>query len=113
MLFIYPNDNWLCTGIECEQKRMIHEASMVYTKKHHRATGGFVGKGEFGNQGEGVKMVDGMSDKTVAKSEISKVMICICHSNNTINKDRFKKSQVCDIKLPPKEKQLIKFTFNI
>ena len=109
MLFLYPKENWLCTGIQCVAKRMGHEATMVFTKKHFRACGGFVSS----SQGEGVKMIDGMKDSTVAMTDITKCMICICHSSNTINKDRFKESTVVDYNLPEHEKRLIKYVFNI
>ena len=37
MLFLFPPENfedkWLLTGIKCSTTRMIHEASMVFTKK--------------------------------------------------------------------------------
>ena len=90
MLFCYPLDNFLMTGIQCGEKRMIHEASMVFTKKHFRAMGGF----KRNSQGEGVNMIDGMNSRTIGLTEISKIMICICHSSNTINKDHFKKNKL-------------------
>jgi glycosyltransferase involved in cell wall biosynthesis len=109
MLFLYPRDNWLCTGIQCRDKRMGHEATMVFTKKHWKAMGGFTNN----SQGEGTKMVDGMTDSKVAMSEIIKCMICICHSENTINKDRFKESDAVPVTLPEHEKRLIKYVFGI
>ncbi len=90
MLFCYPLDNFLITGIQCGEKRMIHEATMVFTKKHWRAMGGF----KKNSQGEGVSMIDGMNSKTIGLTEIHKIMICLCHSTNTINKDRFKKDKL-------------------
>lgn len=109
MLFLYPKEDWLCTGIQCETKRMGHEATMVFTKKHFRACGGFINN----SQGEGTKMIDGMTDSKVAMTDITKCMVCICHTGNTINKDRFKKSQVVPITLPEHDKMLIKYVFNI
>ena len=64
---------------------MIHEAGMIFTKKHWKAMGGFCKNSE----GEGVKMIDGMNPKTIGLLECHKVIICICHNNNTICKDRF------------------------
>ena len=103
MLFIYPNDDWLVTGMDCREKRMGHEATMVFTKKHWKAMGGFNNKGH----GEGVKMIDGMRDGLVGKTDIRNIMICICHGDNSVNKDRFKKMNKLDINLPQPEKDLI------
>lgn len=86
MIFLYPNDNWKSTAIQCTTKRMIHEAGMLFTKKHWKAMGGF-GKS---SQGEGTKMIDNMNEKTIGLTESKDVIVCICWSGNTINKDRFK-----------------------
>jgi len=86
MIFLYPKDNWKTTAIQCVDKRMMHEAGMLFTKKHFRAMGGFISN----SQGEGTKMIDNMNPNKVGLTETSKVIICICHKNNTINKDRFK-----------------------
>lgn len=109
MLFVFPKDNWLTTGIQCAAKHQAHEACMVFTKKHWRATGGFVKN----CQGEGVGMILGMNDSKVALSQIYKCMICIAHDENTINKDRFKESQKMDLEISDMDKELIKTTFNI
>ncbi len=109
MLFLFPKDNWLCTGIQCTEKHQGHEATMVFTKKHWKATGGF----NKNSQGEGTGMVIGMKESTVAMTDISKCMLCICHDTNTINKDRFKESKIVGINLPEHEKRLIQYVFNI
>jgi len=103
MLFVFPFDDWLITGIQCPEKRQGHEATMVFTKKHWRAMGGFNTKG----YGEGVGMIDGMKDSLIGKTEIKYIMLCICHNNNSVSKDRFKEVNKMDIKLPQKEKDLI------
>lgn len=86
MIFAYPFENWLLTGIKCETNRQIHEATMVYTKKHFKAMGGFAKNGV----GEGAKMFDFMSDKVIKKLDCDKIMICVCHKNNTCDKELFK-----------------------
>ena len=107
MLFSFPpkeiNDKWLMTGIQCSTTRMMHEASMVFTKKHFKAMGGFIK----GSEGEGTKMIDGMNPKTVGLTPIHKVMICICHAGNTIDKTRFKEQQVMDGEIDNFDKQMI------
>ena len=108
MIFCYTtnniNDKWLYTGIQCALKSLIHEASMVFNKKHFNAMGGFATKE---NRGEGVKMIEGMTLKNVGLTDISKCMMCICHPNNTIPKDIFKTKNKLDITLPNELKQLI------
>ena len=88
-----------------QQKKMIHEAGMLFTKKHWKAMGGF-GKS---SQGEGTKMIDNMNEKTVGLTECKDVIICICHNDNTINKDRFKEFKELGIgnQLSEYHKQLI------
>jgi hypothetical protein len=46
------------------------------------------------SQGEGAKMVDGCNPDFFIKTEISKCMMCICHEDNTIDKDKFNKDDI-------------------
>ncbi len=85
MTFVFPHYNYKITGIRCPQKRMMHEAGMVYTKKHWKAMGGY-GKS---SSGEGTKLVDFNENKCL-KTSADKVIICVCHDENTIDKERFK-----------------------
>ena len=85
MLFIFPNDEYKVTGIRCPAMRQAHEATLCYTKKHWKRMGGF----ETSSQGEGAKLVDGCNEKIFYKTDIDKCMICVCHDDNTISKDRF------------------------
>ena len=94
MLFCYPDDDFKMTGIECGEKRMIHESGMVYTKKHSRSMGGF----KKSSQGEGCSMIDFNENKSLC-TDASKIIICICHGDNTINKDRFRDSDIGDVHL--------------
>lgn len=84
MLFLYPKYDFKMTAIQCGSKRQIHEATMVFTKKHFQSMGGFVKN----SQGEGAKMVD-FNDKKCGLTDIQLCMICICHKDNTVNKDKF------------------------
>ena len=103
MIFVYPFNDWKVTAIECQDKRQMHEACMVFTKKHYNAMGGFRTKGV----GEGCKMVDGMNPKTVGLTDIRKVMMCICHKDNTVKKDRFLESQIIKTEISNQLKMLI------
>ena len=85
MIFLYPHNDWKTTAIQCKEKRMIHEAGMIFTKKHWKATGGFIKN----SQGEGTNMIDDMNNKTVGLTEAQHVIMCVCWNGNTINKDRF------------------------
>lgn len=97
MLFLYPNDNYKVTGISCPAMRQIHEATMCFTKKHHKRMGGYATN----SQGEGAKMVDGCNEKFFLKTDITKCMICVCHDNNTVGKEGFNKDDITlnDVKL--------------
>lgn len=94
MIFCYPDEEFKLTGIECGEKRMIHESGMVYTKKHSRSMGGF----KKSSQGEGCSMIDFNENKCLC-TDASKMIICICHNDNTINKDRFRDKNIGDVEL--------------
>ena len=67
----------------------INEATMVFTKKYFNSMPGFMSS----SQGEGCKMVD-HNDKNVEITNISDIMICVCHQNNTLSKDRFIENKI-------------------
>tara|TARA_R110000765_G_scaffold179759_2_gene285565 strand:+ start:1472 stop:2188 length:717 start_codon:yes stop_codon:yes gene_type:complete len=109
MLFLYPFHNFDATAIRCKSKRQIHEASMCFTKKHHRSMGGFKST----SQGEGSKMAD-FNEKNVELLDIEKCMVCICHNENTIPKDQFHNdTQKVDMELSDLCKNLIKHILRI
>ena len=109
MLFLYPHHDWKITGIKCLANRQIHEATLVYTKKHFKAMGGF----EKNSQGEGAKMFDFMNDKKIKQLEVAKIMICICHQENTCNKDKFLDINKQDAYIGDMEKAIISKVLNI
>jgi len=85
MLFTYPHHNYEMTGLNCgDNKQMIHEATMMMTKKYFRCMGGFNNS----SQGEGVNIILNQ-DKNILNLDINNLMICVCHNNNTIDKERF------------------------
>jgi len=84
MLFTYPYKNYKITGIECPSKRQGHEATMAFTKKHWKQMSGFIKEGN----GEGAKMVD-FNENACLKTQVEHCMICVCHNDNTVDKDRF------------------------
>ena len=89
MIFCFPDDDFMLSGIQCAEKRQIHESGMVYTKKHHKSMGGF----QKSSQGEGSSMID-FSENRVCCTDATKVIVCICHDNNTINKNRFRSADI-------------------
>ena len=105
MIFLFPKKKWKLTAIQCPAKRQIHEATMLFTKKHFRAMGGFINN----SQGEGAKMIDSMKDCKIAETDCAFCMVCIGHDDNTINKDNF--ADIEDLthysKIPDKEKKFI------
>jgi cellulose synthase/poly-beta-1,6-N-acetylglucosamine synthase-like glycosyltransferase len=96
MLFVYPHYGNKITGIRCGHKHQGHEACCVFTKKHFNSMGGFISRGEHGNQGEGVKMI-AFNEKNMVNLDIKKLMVCVVHmgeNGNTIDKDRFKDANI-------------------
>ena len=108
MLFCYPDDDFKLTGIECDKKRMIHESAMVYTKRHWGQMGGFTKS----SQGEGCKMID-FNENMCLCTDASKIIICICHNDNTINKDRFRDKNIGDVVLGGILKKIVCDILNI
>lgn len=104
MIFTFPAEDYKCTAIQCGEKRMIHEAGMVFKKQHWKATGGFLKN----SQGEGTSLIDNMNPRTVGLTKAENVIVCICHRGNTVCKDRFFDSQqVKDFLVTPYHKAMI------
>ena len=90
MMFVYPLHNYQYSFIRCPSYRQIHEGAMGFTLKHFRRMGGF----ETSGTGEGAGMFDGCGEQCFKKVDITKLMCCVCHENNTCNKDRFLEHKV-------------------
>ena len=85
MIFCMTDKNFDLHAIDCgNQVRQIHEATIFATKKWYRASAGFATSGV----GEGKNLFDnGRND--VAISDINKVMMCVQHGTNTVDKLQF------------------------
>ena len=95
MIFLFPNNK---TGaMRNPLLSMANEATLVYKKT-------FWENLNFSNQqsSEGIQFLKGRHWQ-IAHSDINKVMICICHSSNTVNKDIWKECQ--SVELPNYDKQ--------
>ncbi len=87
MLFTYMDDNCRMAGINCaDQIHLIHEATLFFDRKWFHTTNKFTRR----NCGEGKRLFEGINPKYVSISDVKNIMICICWSGNTVNKDRFK-----------------------
>ncbi len=85
MLFCMSQKNYEVYGINCGDKiSLIHEATIMMTKKWFNSTCKFAKN----SAGEGQNLFAG-SEKNVFNTDISKVMICLGHDSNTIDKMRF------------------------
>jgi len=111
MIFCYIKDNFRMTAIQCKAKRQIHESGMMMTKKHWRAQGGY----NTNSQGEGSKLIDFHNPDRIKLLECRNMLSCICHDDNTINKDKFNtdKNTIPDAELSDELKQLIIKCFKI
>tara|TARA_R110000737_G_scaffold235681_1_gene248308 strand:+ start:1414 stop:2091 length:678 start_codon:yes stop_codon:yes gene_type:complete len=92
MMFLFPNDDYKMTAIQCEGKHQAHEATFCFTKKHFNSMGGF-GKN---SKGEGTKMIT-FNENRAMMSEIKFCMCCIGHSNNTVDKKQFMDTQELEL----------------
>lgn len=85
MIFVFPLDNWKITMIQTPEKKMIHEATIMMTKKYFNTTNKF---NKFNNEGEGSTLINN-DDKRVICVDCVYIMICVAHTTNTVNKRRF------------------------
>ncbi len=100
MLFCYTRDNFGLCGINCgNQIPLIHEATLFFNRKWFASTSKFAKN----SKGEGKRLLEGLSDKVVAISDVMKVMVCLVHETNTIDKEHFKKN------LTPMNEDLVVF----
>lgn len=86
MTFVYPKLDFKMSAIRCGFKYQCHEACAVFTKKYFNSVGGF----QKSSQGEGVKLFQGAESK-ILNLDIQRLMVCVCHDNNTIDKQQFLK----------------------
>ena len=110
MLFCMTQKNFDIHAINCGDKvKLIHEATVVATKKWFKASC------KFGNnsQGEGKNLFEGHESK-VAITDISKIMCCVQHDGNTVEKLQFaREDNKMDITLNAELIQLLKEILNI
>lgn len=76
-------------AIDCGDRAvMIHEATMMMTKKWYKASAKFANN----SAGEGKNIFAG-HESNVAITDIMKCMCCVQHGENTINKLQFAKEE--------------------
>tara|TARA_R110000796_G_scaffold162945_1_gene279894 strand:+ start:80 stop:799 length:720 start_codon:yes stop_codon:yes gene_type:complete len=93
MIFCMSDRNYDIHAIDCgDNKRLIHEATMMMTKKYFNSSCKF----QNSSQGEGANIFEG-NEKNVAFTDINRIMCCLQHGGNTVEKLQFAKE---DNKLP-------------
>jgi len=109
MLFVMSDKDYETYMIDCgNNKMLIHEATIMMTKRFHRASMGFNNN----SKGEGATLFLGMAHK-VGITEIFKIMCCLQHSGNTIDKTQFiKDSHKIDVKIDENLKNIIQVILN-
>ena len=89
MIFCMTDKDFAVHAIDCgNTKRLIHEGCMMGTVKWWRASCKF----SDGSRGEGAQLFAGHESK-VGITDVSKVMICVQHGENTIDKLQFAKDE--------------------
>jgi glycosyltransferase involved in cell wall biosynthesis len=89
MIFCMTDKDFSVHAIDCgNTKRLIHEATIMGTVKWWRASCKF----SDGSKGEGANLFQGHESK-VGITDVSKVMICVQHGENTIDKLQFAKDE--------------------
>jgi len=109
MIFINCKDpEYTLYGLDClDNKVMCHEATLMFTKKWFQASCKFATSGV----GEGKNLIKG-SETNTALTDINKIMACLCHSENTVNKDFFMNNKrKLDTKITPEFKKILDSIF--
>lgn len=109
MLFVMTDKDYQIYGMNCGNNiNLIHEATIMATKKWFKGSSKFSGEA-----GEGKKLFEGQRQK-VAITDISKIMICIQHDTNTIDKLQFadEKTLLKEAKLTEETRNLIEVIRN-
>lgn len=89
MLLVYPDHDWRLCAMVCDKLFKTHEATLVFTKE-------FWEEQKFhGNTGEGQNFL-WKRDKEVFQGDIAKIMVCVCHDSNTIDKQRWVANKIPD-----------------
>ena len=87
MLFCMTDKDYSVHAIDCgNNKLLIHEATIMATKKWYKASCRF----EKSSRGEGKQLFTGI-DKNVGITNIQDIMLCLQHSENTVDKLQFAK----------------------
>ena len=110
MLFCMYDKDFSVHAIDCgNNKFLIHEASIMGTVKWWRASCRF----SDGSRGEGGNLFHGM-EHAVGITDISKIMICVQHSGNTIDKLQFaKEDNKLKIEISDELKDVLKKVLNL
>jgi glycosyltransferase involved in cell wall biosynthesis len=104
MIFCMTDKDFSIHAIDCgNTKKLIHEATLMATKKWYRASCGFSNS----SKGEGANLFYGMEHK-VGITDVSKIMCCVQHGENTVDKLQFAKDDnKIDIELSDDMKELL------
>jgi len=110
MIFCMTDKDFSIHAIDCgNNKRLCHEACMMGTVKFWRASCRF----DDGSRGEGAKLFHGM-EHAVGITDVTKVMLCVQHGENTIDKLQFAKEEnKLKIEISDELKGVLKKVLNI
>ena len=110
MIFCMTDRDFSIHAIDCgNNKRLCHEACMMGTVKFWRASCRF----DDGSRGEGAKLFHGM-EHAVGITDVSKVMLCVQHGENTIDKLQFAKEEnKLKIEISDELKDVLKKVLNL
>ena len=87
MIFCMSQKNYDIHAIDCgNNKKLIHEATLMMTKKYFKASCKFAKN----SRGEGANIFTG-HERNVSITDIRRVMCCLQHEGNTIDKLQFVK----------------------
>lgn len=80
-----------------DNKKLIHECTMMMHKKWYNKTKGF----DYTSRAEANGVVTSCKLKTIALTDPFKTLTQICHKNNTIDKSKFKNNKMDNMVLNP------------
>ena len=90
MLFCMTDKDYSVHAIDCGNTvHMIHEATLMATKKWYRSTCGFADS----SRGEGANLFHNINKSSIGITDIRELMVCVQHGGNTVDKLQFAKDE--------------------
>ena len=108
-IVLYPLHDWTMTLIKCDELVHIHEGTMAFVCKLWRSNGGFSNI----VKAEGSIFIEQSPQDKIAHMDIGKILVCVAHQDNTVDKDYFKDMNVLNFEWSDHDKAIIQKSLDL